>query len=91
MLGALSATQIKSTELAGEKIQAILTRASGNDEPIGGVKVVAEQGWFAARPSGTEAIYKVYAESFRDQNHLQLILDDARSLVDAAFDSAEPT
>jgi phosphoglucomutase len=90
ILGALSATQIQSTELAGEKIQAILTRAPGNDEPIGGVKVVAEHGWFAARPSGTEAMYKIYAESFRDQKHLQRILDDAQSLVDTALNSAEP-
>ena len=91
MLGALSAAQIQSTELAGEKIQAILTRAPGNDEPIGGVKVIAEHGWFAARPSGTEAIYKIYAESFRGDEHLRRILDDAQSLVDAALDLAEPT
>jgi phosphoglucomutase len=90
-LGELSTTQIRSTELAGEEIRAILTRAPGNDEPIGGVKVIAEHGWFAARPSGTEAIYKIHAESFRDEKHLQRILDDAQSLVDAALDSAEPT
>jgi phosphoglucomutase len=90
-LGELSTTQIRSTELAGEEIRAILTRAPGNDEPIGGVKVIAEHGWFAARPSGTEAIYKIHAESYRDEKHLQRILDDAQSLVDAALDSAEPT
>jgi phosphoglucomutase len=85
MLGALSSAQIQTTELAGERIQAILTRAPGNDEPIGGVKVVAEHGWFAARPSGTEAIYKIYAESFRGEEHLQLLVEDAQSVVDAAI------
>ena len=65
VLAKLSPDQIKLTELAGEKIQAILTRAPGNDAPIGGLKAVTESGWFAARPSGTEDIYKIYAESFR--------------------------
>jgi len=66
-LARLSPQQIRSAELAGEKIQSILTRAPGNDAPIGGLKVVAESGWFAARPSGTEDIYKIYAESFAER------------------------
>ena len=65
LLGRLSPEQVRLTELAGEKIQTILTRAPGNGAPIGGLKVMAESGWFAARPSGTEDIYKIYAESFR--------------------------
>ena len=62
---------VKSTELAGDKIVSILTRAPGNDAAIGGLKVVAENGWFAARPSGTEDVYKVYAESFKGPEHLR--------------------
>jgi phosphoglucomutase len=85
MLGALSPQQIQRTELAGEKIRAVLTRAPGNEAPIGGVKVIAEQGWFAARPSGTEEIYKIYAESFRGREHLQLILEQAQSMVGEVF------
>jgi phosphoglucomutase len=77
----LSSEQFKATDLAGEKIQAILTMAPGNGAPIGGLKVVTEGGWFAARPSGTEDIYKIYAESFRGQDHLRRILDEAQSLV----------
>jgi len=64
-LAKLSPQQVKFTELAGEKIQTILTRAPGNDAPLGGLKAMTESGWFAARPSGTEDIYKIYAESFR--------------------------
>jgi phosphoglucomutase len=63
----------------------VLDKAPGNDAPIGGVKVVAEHGWFAARPSGTEDIYKIYAESFRDQAHLQSILAEAQQVVDKAI------
>jgi phosphoglucomutase len=85
-LAALSATQILSNELAGEKISQILTHAPGNGEPIGGVKIVAVSGWFAARPSGTEDIYKIYAESFRGATHLQDILREAQSIVGAAID-----
>ena len=71
ILEKLSPEQVRSTDLAGEKVQAILTRAPGNGAPIGGLKVVAESGWFAARPSGTENIYKIYAESFRGADHLR--------------------
>jgi phosphoglucomutase len=85
LLAKLSPQQVKSKQLAGETIQAILTRAPGNDAPIGGLKVVAEKGWFAARPSGTEDIYKIYAESFRDANHLQLLIDEAQKIVSAAL------
>lgn len=85
MLSVLSPQQIQHADLAGEKISAILTRAPGNDEPIGGVKVIAEHGWFAARPSGTEEIYKIYAESFRGPDHLQRILEQAQIMVAAAF------
>jgi len=70
MLERLSPQQVRSAELAGEQIQAILTRAPGNGAPIGGLKVIAESGWFAARPSGTEDIYKIYGESFRGADHL---------------------
>ena len=81
----LSAADIKQTELAGEAIQAVLTRAPGNDAPIGGLKVVANSGWFAARPSGTENIYKIYAESFSGANHLRRILDEAQVVVGDAL------
>jgi phosphoglucomutase len=81
----LSAEQVKLCELAGEKVQTILTRAPGNDAPIGGVKVVAENGWFAARPSGTEDIYKIYAESFRGAEHLRRILEQAQTIVNDAI------
>ncbi|HUJ87629.1 MAG TPA: phosphoglucomutase (alpha-D-glucose-1,6-bisphosphate-dependent) [Burkholderiales bacterium] len=84
-LARLSPQQIKSAELAGEKIEAILTRAPGNDAPIGGLKVIAKSGWFAARPSGTEDIYKIYAESFRDADHLRRIQAEAQSIVGAAL------
>ena len=89
-LAALSPRQVTLTALAGEEIQAVLTRAPGNDAPIGGLKVVAESGWFAARPSGTEDIYKIYAESFRGEDHLRRILDEARTIVAAAL-SASPS
>ena len=85
MLAQLSPQQIRSAELAGEKIQSILTRAPGNDAAIGGLKVTAGSGWFAARPSGTENIYKIYAESFRGTDHLHRILAQAQTLVDAAI------
>ena len=81
----LSASQIKSKELAGEKIKNILTKAPANDAPIGGVKVVTENGWFAARPSGTEDIYKIYAESFLSKDHLKKIIDEAQTIVNAAL------
>ena len=74
-----------ASRLAGEPITATLTRAPGNDAPIGGLKVVAASGWFAARPSGTENIYKIYAESFRDPAHLDAIVREAQEIVDAAL------
>jgi phosphoglucomutase len=85
LLAKLSPQQVKSKQLAGETIQAILTRAPGNDAPIGGLKVIAEKGWFAARPSGTEDIYKIYAESFRDANHLRQLIDEAQKIVSEAL------
>ena len=84
-LAKLSPTQVLSTELAGEKIDSVLDHAPGNQAPIGGIKVTAASGWFAARPSGTEAIYKIYAESFKDEAHLRLILQQAQQIVDAAL------
>jgi phosphoglucomutase len=89
VLAKLSATQVKVTELAGEKVEALLTEAPGNGAPIGGLKAVTKSGWFAARPSGTEAIYKIYAESFRGEEHLKRLLTEAQSLVDATL-SANP-
>jgi phosphoglucomutase len=85
LLAKLSPSQVKLTELAGEKIQTILTVAPGNGAPIGGLKVVAESGWFAARPSGTENIYKIYAESFRGEDHLRHILEEAQTIVSEAL------
>ncbi len=81
----LSSAQIKDKELAGEKIQKILTSAPGNDAPIGGLKVTTDNGWFAARPSGTEDIYKIYAESFLNKDHLKKIIDEAQMIVNAAL------
>ncbi|MCY0853978.1 phosphoglucomutase (alpha-D-glucose-1,6-bisphosphate-dependent) [Cupriavidus sp. D39] len=81
----LSPQQVKCTDLAGEKIQTILTRAPGNDAPIGGIKVIAESGWFAARPSGTEDIYKIYAESLHGEDHLRRIATEAQAIVDAVL------
>lgn len=76
---------IRQTELAGDEIKSILTRAPANQAPIGGLKVSSEHGWFAARPSGTEEIYKIYAESFKGREHLELILANARAIVEEAF------
>lgn len=84
-LAALTPEQVTSTELAGEPITAVLTRAPGNDAPIGGLKVESESSWFAARPSGTEDVYKIYAESFRGPAHLALVQQAARAVVDAAL------
>jgi len=81
----LSPQQVRSTELAGETIRTMLTRAPGNGASIGGLKVIAENGWFAARPSGTEDVYKIYAESFRGPAHLHRIVAEARSIVDDAL------
>jgi phosphoglucomutase len=81
----LSAQQVNFSDLAGEKIQSIITHAPGNGAPIGGLKVIAENGWFAARPSGTEDIYKIYAESFRGADHLNRILEEAQYMVSHVF------
>jgi phosphoglucomutase len=81
----LSASQIKDKDMAGEKIENILTNAPGNNASIGGVKVITEKGWFAARPSGTEDIYKIYAESFLSKDHLKKIIDEAQTIVNAAL------
>jgi len=85
MLAKLSPQQMQCTDLAGEKIQNILTAAPGNGAAIGGLKVVTAAGWFAARPSGTEDIYKIYAESFRGEDHLRLIVQEAQVIVDAVL------
>jgi phosphoglucomutase len=87
-LANLTPDMVEAGELAGEPILAKLTRAPGNDAPIGGLKVVTENGWFAARPSGTEAVYKVYAESFKGAEHLGRIQDEAQLIVSAAFRAA---
>ena len=84
----LSPEAVKVSDLAGEPITAKLTRAPGNNEPIGGLKVVTANGWFAARPSGTENLYKVYAESFRDEKHLEAIVSEAQSIVSHALNGA---
>lgn len=84
-LGKLSGSDVTATELAGEPITARLTEAPGNGAALGGLKVVTEGGWFAARPSGTEDVYKIYAESFRGEEHLARIQDEARGVVDAAL------
>ena len=81
----LSADEVKIKTLAGEKIDSVLTKAPGNRAPIGGLKVVAKHGWFAARPSGTESIYKVYAESFQGEDHLRQIQDEAQTIVSRAI------
>jgi phosphoglucomutase len=81
----LSPEMISAKELAGEPIISKITRAPGNNAPIGGIKVVSENGWFAARPSGTEAIYKIYAESFKGKAHLREIQKEAREMVNDAF------
>ena len=88
-LSRLSPAQITTSELAGEKIQAVLTRAPGNGAPLGGLKAVTKSGWFAARPSGTEDIYKIYAESFQGKSHLARILEEAQAIVGAALAAAD--
>jgi phosphoglucomutase len=86
--GRLSPERFPWTDLAGEKIQAVLDRAPGNQAPIGGIKVITESGWFAARPSGTEEVYKIYAESFRGEDHLHRILEEAERAVRDALKGA---
>lgn len=85
LLQQLSPNQLQATELAGEKILATLTKAPGNGAPIGGLKVVTETGWFAARPSGTEDVYKIYAESFQGEAHLRRIQEEAQALITRVF------
>jgi phosphoglucomutase len=84
-LGKLSPEQVQSTELAGEKIVSVLTNAPGNAAAIGGLKVASESGWFAARPSGTENVYKIYAESFKGEEHLRLLQNEAQNIVNDAL------
>jgi phosphoglucomutase len=88
VLERLTPEQVIATELAGEKIEAMLTTAPGNGSPIGGLKVVAANGWFAARPSGTEEVYKLYAESFLGEDHLRRIQEEAQKIIAQAFASA---
>ena len=84
-LGKLSPADVKASTLAGEPITATLSEAPGNHAPIGGIKVMSNSGWFAARPSGTESIYKIYAETFKNRAHLDAIFDEARKIVDEAL------
>ena len=88
VLKKLSAGDVTAEKLAGEEIKEKLTHASGNGAAIGGLKVTTENGWFAARPSGTEEIYKIYAESFKGEEHLAQIIEEAQAIVSATFDSA---
>ena len=88
LLAKLSPEQVKLTELAGEKIRTILTHAPGNGASIGGLKVITESGWFVARPSGTEEIYEIYAESFSGADHLQQLLEEAQTIVNTALAQA---
>jgi phosphoglucomutase len=81
----LTPDKVACTELGGEKVESIISRAPGNNAPIGGIKVSAATGWFAARPSGTEDIYKIYAESFRGRNQLDRIVEEAQAIVDKAL------
>jgi phosphoglucomutase len=81
----LSPEAVKESSLAGEPIIAKLSRAPGNNAPIDGLKVIARNGWFAARPSGTEAVYKIYAESFKDEAHLDAIVNEAGRMVNGAI------
>ncbi|HEX3158744.1 MAG TPA: phosphoglucomutase (alpha-D-glucose-1,6-bisphosphate-dependent) [Gemmatimonadaceae bacterium] len=90
LLARLAPEQVPAAELAGEPIRAMLTTAPGNGQPLGGLKVVADSGWFAARPSGTEDVYKIYTESFRDEAHLRRIQEEAQAIVAAALAAAAP-
>jgi phosphoglucomutase len=91
ILGRLSPRQVRSRELAGEQIEQTLTTAPGNGAPIGGLKVSTKSGWFAARPSGTEEIYKIYAESFQGPDHLRRILEEAQTIVSDALTASNST
>ena len=90
ILKAVSPYQFGMTEIAGEPIRAKLTTAPGNSAPFGGIKVIAEKGWFAARPSGTEDVYKIYAESFRSEDHLRQIQQSAQDATADLFKAAKP-
>ncbi len=85
-LGKLSPEAVTASKLAGEAITGKLTNAPGNNASIGGLKVIATSGWFAARPSGTESIYKIYAESFKNRTHLEAILREAQEIVNNALE-----
>jgi phosphoglucomutase len=85
LLKALSPERLAMTVLAGEPVRATLTKAPGNGQAFGGIKVIADDGWFAARPSGTEHVYKIYAESFRSQAHLRQIQQEAQHAIGEAF------
>jgi phosphoglucomutase len=88
ILKKLAPQEIHAAELAGEKITGVMTSAPGNNSAIGGLKVVTENGWFAARPSGTEDVYKIYAESFRGETHLRQIQEEAQALITKVLKSA---
>jgi phosphoglucomutase len=88
VLGTLTRSAVQHTSIAGESIVAVLTDAPGNHAAIGGLKVVTANGWFAARPSGTEEVYKIYAESLKSESHLGRILEEAQSVVKAALSAA---
>lgn len=90
ILSKLSPDQVQASELAGDAIVAKLTTAPGNGASIGGLKVVTEQGWFAARPSGTEDVYKLYAESFRGKDHLKRIQEEGQAIILKALAGAKP-
>jgi phosphoglucomutase len=89
LLRSLSPDRLSFKELAGEPVRATLTAAPGNGQPFGGIKVVADNGWFAARPSGTEDIYKIYAESFRDEAHLKQIQREAQNAIAGVFENVK--
>ena len=85
LLGSLDPRQFGAEQLGGEPVGTVISRAPGNDQPIGGIKVAAKSGWFAVRPSGTEDVYKLYAESFRSQDHLEKIQRDAQTAITRLF------
>jgi len=80
---------VTAEQLAGDRVHATLSNAPGNDQPFGGIKVVTDKGWFAARPSGTEEVYKIYAESFRSREHLLQIQQDAQTMIAGLFEKAK--
>jgi len=84
-LSKLSPGQVTSTQLAGDAIESVIDKAPGNGAPIGGIRVSTKNGWFAARPSGTEDIYKIYAESFKSEDHLAAIVSEAQKIVDGVL------